>query len=150
MKTYLFALVFIATPLMAQDSVLQNSVLLDGQLAKALLMQCSRDAPTHTETWQPSDTTIKELEENLPDITRLKSNVCCGEGNIEGDPKAYYRQYVSIIINETPVIYINASKMPWHDKNAPNIVCDGGKDFWGALYHPGTKQFFGLAFNGEA
>lgn len=126
-------------------------VLLPGSTAKDLLAQCSRSTPDYKGIWEPSKVQIDEMESNLFHLEELESKDCCGTGKIEGSPKDYYRQYVGIIVNGEKYIYINAAKATWHESSQkPQIVCDGGKSFWGALYSPSSKKFTNLVFNGEA
>jgi hypothetical protein len=116
-----------------------------------LVQQCSRDAPAIQGAWVPSEKDIKELEGNLHKLIAMEATGCCGRGKLENKPSEYYRQYVGIVVEGEKLIYINAVSNGWRQsKYAPQLVCDGGKSFWGALYDPKKKQFRSLAFNGQA
>ena len=115
-----------------------------------MLVQCSRDTPEYEGSWQPSGEEIKDLENNLFKISTLVTKSCCGHGRIEGEIKDYTLQYVGIIIKGDKYIYINALAGIYPvSMHSPDIICDGGKSFWGAVYDPVSKTFSRLSFNGQ-
>ena len=146
MKKIAFIILLVTSPIYAGEYVL-----MDQSDSQALVEQCSRDAPEIEGSWSPSKAEIEELEANLQKLKEIDATGCCGSGKLEGDPTHYYRQYVGIIFKGKKYIYINSISDGWHgSKRVPQIVCDGGKSFWGALYDPSIKKFSNLAFNGEA
>ncbi len=126
-------------------------VLISQPDSQELVEQCSRDAPVIEGTWSPTKAEIEELEADLHKLKEIDATGCCGSGKLDGDPTDYYRQYAGIIVKGKKYIYINSVPDEWHgSKHKPQVVCDGGKYFWGAVYDPDTKKFSNLAFNGEA
>jgi hypothetical protein len=138
----------------------EHAVLLPTTHARHVLQQCSRETPGPVSgVWTVSPAVIAKLEQDLPKLSKLVSQTCCGKGLSVSDPSAFYRQYVGISINDRDYVYINA----FHDhpiylhaqdrdrwRSEPELVCDGGASFWGVLYDPETRQFSQLSFNGSA
>jgi len=123
--------------------------------ARDLIPQCSRAAPQNVgDVWTPTAAQIAELEARLPEaVTRAQPDVRNGYG----------RQYAGFVIAGKKLIYVNAfprdvlgddfGKNPslWTKATHQAVmVCDGGHDFFGVLYDPGTKTFSHFAFNGFA
>lgn len=124
-------------------------VLMQPSDAEALVEQCTRDTPAIEGSWQPSAADIVALEANLAKLTELNATACCVPGKLKGDPADYYRQYAGVIINGEKRIYINSVPGGWHgSKLHPQILCEGGKGAWGAVYNPKTQSFSDLALNG--
>jgi len=122
--------------------------------ARDLLHQCSRATPQDvTGTWQPTPAQTAELDARLIDaVRRLRPDI-----HISG------RQYAGYVIGGKRSIYVNAfpssvidfdhaDRAHWADKATHQavMVCDGGQDFFGALYDPETKTFTQFRFNGFA
>jgi hypothetical protein len=138
----------------------ERVVLLAPTQARHVLQQCSRETPGPVSgVWTVSPAVIAKLEQDLPKLSKLVSQTCCGKGLSVLDPSAFYRQYAGISIGGHDYVYINA----FHDhpiylhpkdrdrwRSEPELVCDGGFDFWGVLYDPDTGQFSQLSFNGDA
>jgi hypothetical protein len=73
----------------------------------------------------------------------------------------YYRQYLGVVIDGKKLIYVNvfprsvvesrefpgAPQDYWRSEFV--AVCDGGDDFWGALFDLEKQLFFSPRFNGE-
>lgn len=137
-KVVLYAVVFIASWAHAESGY----YVVEAENSKDLLEQCSRETPKAEGYWTPSKDQIAELENNLEKLEALEADHCCGSGKLEKSAREYPRQYGGIIVNGEKVIYINAGEM--------DMVCDGGKRYWGAVYHPTTKAFSQLVFNGSA
>jgi hypothetical protein len=144
----------------ASDPLSERTALLPPSQALRVLQQCSRETPRKVGgTWCVGPAVIARLEQDLPQLSKLVSKACCGNGLSVPDPSSYYRQYAGITIDGHDYIYINA----FHDRpisfrpqdqdrwrTEPERVCDGGSSFWGALYDPETRQFSQLSFNGSA
>jgi hypothetical protein len=154
MNRFAFAVMgalMLAPPVFAQDP--PQFTVLEARQAAAVLQQCSRFTPKPvTGTWQPAEADIKALEARLlPRLASLHPEKAKG---------AYYRQYAGVIIGKRKVIYINAfwvadakvqhaeDKDRW--RREPVIVCDGGDDYWGAVYDPATQEISEFEFNGVA
>lgn len=127
-----------------------------GSWAETMLDQCSRHTPAYEGSWTPTEQQISKLEKDLPNLNKLNAVNCCGKGKIIGKASEYKRQYVGIISKSKKTIYINAYPSNWslfESKEAiagyPVSMCDGGKNYWGAVYNPKTRSFSELAFNGE-
>ena len=91
--------------------------------------------------WAPSRQQVDQLEAKL---SSLEAQV----------PKVldFDRQYVGIESAGKRLIYINAFHLP--DDSGINPareairVCDGGAQFWGAVFDPASNTFSELQFNG--
>ncbi len=137
-----------------------TSTVLNADEAKLVTSQCSRAGPEKVEgVWVPSKSDIEALEKHLNLLKQLESTACCMRGKIEGRLSQYQLQYAGIILGGRKLIYINASPADFDKKmsrvtgerrSGPVLVCDGGKNFWGAIYDPETQSFRDLAFNGVA
>jgi hypothetical protein len=140
-----------------------KSVLLPVSQAKTVSDQCSRPAPNDfSDTWEPNQAQIEEMEWKLNDISKLEVKSCCIIGGRVEEPGDWYRQYVGLIWHGRKVIYINGVS-----RDKPNykvirdgmvigdwttdavMVCDGGTA-WGVIYDVRTKTFSELAVNGVA
>jgi len=115
-------------------------------VAAQVLDTCSRSSPGRepgrvTGYWAPSRQQVEQLEARLPS---LETQV----------PKAadFDRQYVGIEINGRQLIYLNAFHLPDDADIDPARdairVCDGGAQFWGALFDPASGSFSDVQFNG--
>jgi len=115
-------------------------------VAAQVLDTCSRDSPGReagrvTGYWAPSRQQVEQLEAALP---TLDAQV----------PKAsdFDRQYVGIEMDGRKLIYLNAFHLPDDADIDPARqairVCDGGAQFWGAVFDPATAQFTDVRFNG--
>ena len=160
-RTLIFLALFLLSFGASADSASsERAVLLPPTQARHALQQCSRETPGPVSSVRTvSPAVIAKLEQDLPKLSRLVSQTCCGKGLSVLDPSAFYRQYVGVSINGHDFVYINA----FHDhpiylrrkdrdrwRSEPELVCDGGDSFWGALYDPETRQFSQLSFNGPA
>ncbi|HEY0335041.1 MAG TPA: hypothetical protein VGC74_15260 [Stenotrophomonas sp.] len=115
-------------------------------VAAQVLDTCSRDSPARhpgevTGYWAPSREQVEQLESRL---AQLQSQVA--------NPGDFDRQYVGIEANGRRLIYINAFHLPNDSEMDPARtairVCDGGAQFWGALYDPELGTFSDVSFNG--
>jgi hypothetical protein len=146
MKRIAFMMLMMVTTVFAGEYVVIQQA-----HSKALVEQCSRSTVPIEGSWNLTEAYVKALEANIHKLKELESHKCCGSGRLESKPEDYYRQYVGVIINGNKVIYINAISGGWRgSKYDPQIVCDGGKWYWGAIFDPATKKFSDLAFNGES
>lgn len=111
-----------------------------------VLDTCSRPSPGQTPGrvtgyWAPSRQQIEQLESRLPALEAQVPNVT-----------DFDRQYVGIEVEGRKLIYLNAFHLPDHGDMDPAReairVCDGGNQFWGALFDPTSGEFSELAFNG--
>jgi hypothetical protein len=145
--TVLIIMMACAFPAIAQR---EKSTLLPATEAKTATHQCSRPSPQKfNDTWQPSESIIKDMESRFSQIKKLRVKKCCIVGAKIKNPDKYYMQYVGIIIDGKNLIYINAFSdndfKGWKEKAV--ITCDGGND-WGVIYDPKLKKFYDLAING--
>ncbi len=115
-------------------------------VAAQVLDTCSRSSPGRepgrvTGYWAPSRQQVEQLEARLPS---LETQV----------PKAadFDRQYVGIEMDGRQLIYLNAFHLPDDADIDPARdairVCDGGAQFWGALFDPASGSFSDVQFNG--
>jgi hypothetical protein len=132
----------------------ERSTVLSEDEAQRALRPCSRPGPSEVkDKWPVSKTVVEQLELDLPRLARLKSRECCFLGARVRDPGSYFRQYVGVVVDGRKLVYINAFRSNSHHPNwqrSAVSVCDGGSDYWGALYDPVTRRFSRLAFNGSA
>lgn len=123
--------------------------------ARDLLKQCSRGTIGNAQgEWTPAAAQIAELEARLPQaLAQVKPQHHAGYG----------RQYGGLIVDGHKIIYVNAfpaDELEDMDKDRSHwiykvthqavTVCDGGEDFFGAIYDPATKTFSSFQFNGFA
>lgn len=139
---------------------------LDERHMRAVLHQCSRDAPENVSgSWMPEKSQIDQLEANMlsaltkADLKRIT------------DHFAEYRfQYLGLLLGSRRIIYVNAilslqSKgdsissysigapsslctEPHDWRNCPVVGCDGGRAFWGIEYDPDSQWFDYFSSNG--
>jgi len=115
-------------------------------IAAQVLDTCSRSSPGReagavTGYWAPSRQQVEQLEAQLP---QLEAQV--------PDAADFDRQYVGIEMGGRQVIYLNAFHLPDDADIDPSRdairVCDGGAQFWGAVFDPATGTFSDVQFNG--
>jgi hypothetical protein len=115
-------------------------------IAAQVLDTCSRPSPGQppgrvTGFWAPSRQQIEQLEAQLP---TLNAQV---PGAADFD-----RQYVGVELDGRQLIYLNAFRLPDQSDMDPAReairACDGGRQFWGALFDPASNQFSEVEFNG--
>ncbi|MHC9013699.1 hypothetical protein [Stenotrophomonas bentonitica] len=115
-------------------------------VAAQALDTCSRSSPGRepgrvTGYWAPSRQQVEQLEAQLPSL----------EAQV---PKAanFDRQYVGIEMDGRQLIYLNAFHLPDDADIDPARdairVCDGGAQFWGAVFDPASGSFSDVQFNG--
>jgi len=115
-------------------------------IAAQVLDTCSRPSPGReagrvTGYWAPSRQQVDLLEAKLSSLETQVPQVL-----------DFDRQYVGIESAGQRLIYINAFHLP--DDGSVNPareavrVCDGGRQFWGAVFDPSTSTFSELQFNG--
>jgi uncharacterized protein (DUF779 family) len=160
-KTLIFAAVWLLASCTSNHPILSDrAAVLPSEQARHVLQQCSREAPQSVEgVWTVSPAVVAQLERDLPTLSTLVSQNCCGRGSSVSNPATYYRQYAGVTIDGHNDVYINAFRdhpiyMHRSDedrwRSEPVLVCDGGASFWGVLYDPETRQFTQLSFNGSA
>ena len=123
--------------------------------------QCSRTAPQPGEVfWIPSAAQVREIEAALPPMfaARKRQGLTVPQESDAVQPFSYQHQYIGFVQNGERLIYVNAS--PVYDRaglderefsllEKPEVMCDGGRFFWGVVYHPHSKTFEAPAFNGR-
>ena len=139
-----------------------RSAVLGEEQAEAVVQQCSRAAPAMEGTWEPSPQDVAQLEADLGQVHRMRSEECCFGGGGVDDVNSFFRQYVGVIVGGHRMIYVNAFPATEFDdwpsdvvrlpdwRTEAFIVCDGGSSYWGVVYDPEKRRFSMLAFNGVA
>ena len=143
----LIATVLLVTACGATKPALPRRVaVLHPNYAQEVLEQCSRRTPSDVSaSWAVSYALAAQIEADLPKLADQIPG---------GDPSAFYRQYVGIVQYGKRFVYINAFAQGTLEKydnrwqTMPAGACDGGKQFWGALYDPAVRTFSAVAFNG--
>ncbi len=124
----------------------QSWVITRPVVAAQVLDTCSRDSPARhpgevTGYWAPSRQQVDQLEAALSQLQPQIPN-----------PGDFDRQYVGIETGAKRLIYINAFHLPEDSELDPARtairVCDGGAQFWGALFDPQTGTFSAVELNG--
>ncbi|HET6763751.1 MAG TPA: hypothetical protein VFH27_08760 [Longimicrobiaceae bacterium] len=123
--------------------------------AHVVVRQCSRaalDTGSVRGYWTPSRPQIAELEAGLTPLLRSKLE---GDGNVRRFRREhlseYFRQYAGLVVGPRRIIYVNGfMTMDTTTWRHPEIVCDGGANFFGVEYDPATRVFSGFSFNGSA
>ncbi|MCF7750096.1 hypothetical protein KQ945_05020 [Bacillus subtilis subsp. subtilis] len=114
-------------------------------IAAQVLDTCSRSSPGReagavTGYWAPSRQQVEQLEARLPSLEAQVRNAA-----------DFDRQYVGIEMGGRQVIYLNAFPAGDHDVDPARTAiraCDGGAQFWGAVFDPATGSFSDVQFNG--
>jgi hypothetical protein len=160
MKILLFsALVFFQTVCIAQDYRFKPMIAatMDTSTKMQVLDCCSRTCPDSiTGIWIITPKEILILEKYFKKILTLETELCCGINNIDS-LNSYAFQYLGVWRNSKKLIFINAfskSILKYFPKSKklnkyPMLWCDGGNDFWGALFDVEAKEFIFLAINGH-
>ena len=130
-----------------------RGVVLD-DVALSELRFCSRSGPGNIErTWVPRERDVRRFEARLGTVHNLRATGCCFAGARIRDVDRYYRQYIGIVVDQVPLIYVNALGVHGEPEEWREVVvdvCDGGLSAWGVLYDPRTGYFWDLAVNGVA
>lgn len=110
------------------------------------------NSKTKVESWEPTVADIEELEANLLQISTLNENGNGPSRHID-DPHRYLRQYLAVVLNGKPRIFVNAfCTIDADDSNRWRkhfeLAADGGTCFWRAVYDPSTRKFSNLMING--
>lgn len=125
----------------------QSWVITRPMIAAQVLDTCSRTSPASepgriSGYWAPSRQQIEQLEAQLP---ALAPQIAAA-----GD---FDRQYVGIEMDGQQLIYLNAFRLPDNSELNPSRtairVCDGGSQFWGAVFNPTTGTFSDVQLNGS-
>lgn len=133
--------------------------ILDSSQGPLLLRQCSRATPNHISSyWTISQTDKMNLEANIYKIDSSIATKCCNINDRIKTYKGFIFQYVGVEIRKKKYVYVNAfpvseleeyRKMSHDISKYPVVVCDGGPDYWGALFDIRTKTFKHFRFNGS-
>ena len=157
---YLAAVWLLSSCTSSHPALPERTTVLTPSQAKHALQQCSRETPKSVDgVWTITPEVVAQLERDLPKLSSLVSQTCCGKGMSVSSPASFFRQYVGVKIAGRKYVYINAFRDHpiylrrkdqdlWRSK--PVLVCDGGESFWGVLYDPHTREFSQLSFNGSA
>ena len=110
------------------------------------------DSKTKVQSWEPTVGDIEGFEANLSQIPALIPNGEKPSRHIE-DPNQYVRQYLAIVQDGNPRIFVNAlCSIDAGDSNKwrkhLELAADGGTCFWQAWYDPSTQKFSNLSING--
>lgn len=63
----------------------------------------------------------------------------------------YRRQYWGIVFEDQPMLYMNFFARDVSDWVVHQVgMCDGGHDYFQAIYHPERGEFAAFSVNGEA
>lgn len=113
------------------------------------------------ETWRPSAALVRESEAGLAAhlAARQRSGLPMPQEAPAEQPFRYHHQYLGLVLGGERVLFINAYPF-YHDKalndqgfqllERPECVADGGRHYWRVIYHPASRSFSRLEFNGPA
>lgn len=122
---------------------------------------CSREVPTADSFWIPTSAQVREAEAALLVMfaERKRAGLTMPQESTDVQPFSFHHQYIGFARNGERMLYLNAypdydneliDERPFSLLEAPACVADGGRFFWGAVYHLRRKAFEGLQFNGHA
>ncbi len=161
LKYILLIITFLCTPIVAENSEKNYSILTDENEIKLVFQQCTRMTPSFRTSYRKLDTKLVEkVEKMLPEALAKNNN---GKAVNLDD---YYRQYVSFDLLRRELVYVNAlhkkTLASWADGNKDRsdlinnwqtkaiTVCgqEGDKlHFWGALYDSQYDVIAEVLFN---
>ncbi|RSK42473.1 hypothetical protein [Hymenobacter perfusus] len=134
------------------------SIVLNKFDAHKRFVQCSRYVPKNIKNyWYPMQEDILLLENNFGNINSIIATECCLLSKKVQSMENFGFQYIGVVIKGKKFVYVNAFPIrdvelysELHTDLTVNliVVCDGGSNYWGALFDPSTKQFSALSFNG--
>lgn len=107
---------------------------------------------SHGESWEPTVGDMNDVETNLMQISTLSDRDSDAGRHID-NPRAYYRQYLAVVIDGKKRVYVNALCSVDQDPNWRKhltVVMDGGECYWHAMFDPSTQKFSDLTVNGRA
>jgi hypothetical protein len=128
--------------------------------ASALSRQCSRSFPADlSDSWNPGKGDVERAE---PEVTKSLSAAFerIPPRYRERSPGEYYRQYAGFLRGSKRVLYVNGVRKAAVDEMAkfepesarwtdhPVMMCDGGTDFFGAVFDLETGRVTEFDFNG--
>ena len=154
MSRILIASLLSATGLLpcATTGVPVATVVLPAEAGRQVGDQCSRTPPPpFSALWEPTEQDVSRLESRLGALAKLRSEGCCLRGHKLSSLSGYYLQYVGLVVGGRRVVYVNgfrASETPANWRGQPEVACDGGTDYWGAIFDPATSRFSLLSING--
>lgn len=134
------------------DTDSRDITILPPAAAKAMLEQCSRDAPAPGESgWTPQLADIRRFEAALPKA--LQRPDVPNRAAVRGAPDGWLRQYVGIVRGGHRYIYGNfVPREMMNDtpgsRHEAIVICDGGPSIFGAEYDVQGGRVTHLGFNG--
>jgi hypothetical protein len=142
-KRFISVMVAFATATLAQSQ--KPYTILPSNQAQETTKLCSRAGFLKIDgSWLPADADIKVAESQLAQLSQP-----AGTNHSVKAPANYFRQYVGVVVSGRKLIYLNAmgaEETVWKTKFIS--VCDGGSEFWGAVFDPATHKFSDLQKNG--
>jgi hypothetical protein len=132
----------------------KRGVVFTSRLARQFGMQCSRQSPTgYWTNIAPSQNEVTSLENALP-MWMKSQRSHRWDGRWDDRFFDYYFQYGALVRGKKRLIYINALPSSQQDRRqvwrrGPQVVCDGGPNFWGVEFDPQTRRFQNASFNGR-
>lgn len=164
LKKWLITILALSTPVFAENSEKDYSIISDDREIRLVFEQCTRMTPTLRTSYQKLDTELVEkVEKMLPSALAKQNN------GKPIDMNDYYRQYVSFDLLRRRLVYVNAlhkdSLKNWagDDPSRKEIIADwrnkaitvcgqGGKkqNYWGAIYDSQYDVIAEILFNAPA
>lgn len=118
----------------------------------ATFASLTETSKSRIESWEPTVGDMNDIEANLAQIAGLSNSDPDVNRHIDR-PDEYYRQYLAVVINGKKKLFVNALCSVDQDpiwRKRLDLVADGGKCFWHAMYDPSTQKFSDLTVNGRA
>jgi hypothetical protein len=127
---------------------------LEGYAAERLFSQCTRTAPKPQGWWQPDTISIENLRAAFTTYSRWVID------SRRFSISNYYCQYAGFTQGNRKLIYCNFFTISPHEESLrkdwdvwlrthPQIVCDGGDEFFGVVYDVEKRKFFDYKPNGR-
>ena len=111
------------------------------------------------EFWQPKERDIREVHRAFTRFLDNPLNSRLREAILKSKDFPFHAQYIGYVKKGERYIYGNfysesfqkmAQSVTKFDELQPVVMCDGGTQFWGAVYRFSSRSITSIDFNGEA
>jgi len=151
--SFVLIVVWLLVGCVENQTLLPGTFILSVAAGPKLLNQCSRSVPDGVSGyWNPSIEDVNYIDRNVDGYFYTEKT-----RGIRKLPRKnldrYHRQYLGITVNGKRLIYGNFyySKLIEPSDNEtlePEVICDGGNDYFGIVFDPVERKFLDVQFNG--